>query len=340
MTTHPPDLDSLSRALAALGAETSTQRSVKRIVPWIISAAVHTGIIMLALAITYTVRHLPAKDESVLIVADFNALNYAPVVGSNDARTEVAGPMVKDLATPLPTGEQVTDRLRASEGLPNIDVSAALGHSGISDGGVAALSQFAPKAGPISATFAGVTGSNARKIVYAIDASGSMISSFQIVIDELSRSLANLSPQQSFAVIFFQETRAIETPPAGRFVPATAEERSRVLKWINANVVPAGGTNPLVAIEKALAIKPDVVFLLSQDITGYGQFEVDQQDLLSLLDKLNPRDSETGRRKTQINCIQFLDADPLDTMPAIAREHGGPNGYKFLSRKELGLGSP
>ena len=113
-----------------------------------------------------------------------------------------------------------------------------------------------------------------------------------------------------------------------------------MLKWINANVIPAGGTNPVVAIEKALAIKPDVVFLLSQDITGYGQFEVDQQDLLDLLDKLNPRDSETGRRKTQINCIQFLDADPLDTMPAIAREHGGPSGYKFLSRKELGLSSP
>ena len=65
-------------------------------------------------------------------------------------------------------------------------------------------------------------------------------------------------------------------------------------------------------------------------------------DLLNLLDKLNPLDPDTNRRAAQINCIQFLDADPLDTMKKIAQAHGGRGGgaFKFLTRKDLGLGGP
>jgi len=48
-------------------------------------------------------------------------------------------------------------------------------------------------------------------------------------------------------------------------------------------------------------------------------------------------DRLTGERRTQINCIQFLDPDPLDTLRRIAEAHGGPGGYKFLGRGELGL---
>ena len=188
-------------------------------------------------------------------------------------------------------------------------------------------------------SFAGAKGSNAKKIVYAIDASGSMIAHIQTVIDELARSLANLSPQQSFAVIFFQGNSVMEVPPQGRLVPAEPAAQQRALAWMREHVIPRGGTTPLAAIERALKLKPDVVFLLSQNITGYGQFEIDQRDLLATLDKLNPADA-SGRRAVQINCIQFLDADPLDTMKLIAQQHGSPDGYKFLSRSELRIAGP
>lgn len=334
------NLDHFTRALSSFGAETHAARRVRRVAPWIVSAGFHGLAIMLALAITYSVANLPerADEDAPIVVADFNALNYAPVVGSDDPQTKATGPLVRDLAPAAPIGDDVSALLRSTDATPSIDVAAALGHSGDAAAS-AALGRFAPAAGQVSASFAGVTGSNARKIVYCIDASGSMISSFQIVLDELGRSLANLSPRQSFAVIFFQEDKAIETPPAGKLVAAGVEERTKAQKWIAANVVPAGGTNPLVAIEKALDLKPDVIFLLSQDITGYGQFELDQKDLLERLDQRNPRDPKTGRRPVQINCIQFLDPDPLGTMDTIAREHGGPGGYKFLSRKDLGLDS-
>lgn len=334
-----PELERLARELAALGAETSSERRVKRIVPWVISLAIHFAIVLLALFITWTVTNLPKKDESVLIVADFNALTYEPVASTGSPQAQQPDGVAKDMAQPAAVDTIIRDQMKDT----GVDPLAALANEGLAGGagdvGAAALARFAPQGGSNTASFAGISsGSNARKIVYVIDASGSMIAYLQIVLDELARSLQNLSPQQSFSVVFFQGNNAIEVPPAGKLIPATADERNRALKWINANVVPKEGTNPLVAIEKALTLKPDVIFLLSQDITGYGQFEVDQQELMTVLDKLNPIDPKSHRRSTQINCIQFLDADPLDTMAQIAKEHGGPNGYKFLSRKELGLG--
>jgi hypothetical protein len=329
-------MDRLARELAALGAETRTERRVKRIVPWVASLVIHLGMATLAVFITWTVSNLPKKDDAVLIVADFNALNYEPVAGMESAPGQPAGPVVRDMAPPLPVAQHINDQLNAPDDQPLKDVAAALGYA--DESGVSALSRFAPRPGQNAAIFAGASGSNARRIVYVIDASGSMIAYLQIVVDELARSLENLSSRQSFGVVFFQADAAIQVPPAGELLPATADEKVRALKWIDANIVPAGGTNPVVAIDKALALKPNVIFLLSQDITGYGQFEVDQQDLLTMLDQRNPREAQTGRRAVQINCIQFLDHDPLETMAKIAKEHGGPNGYKFLTRKELGLG--
>lgn len=329
-------IDRLAAQLARMGAETARERKVKRVVPWVISLLLHVGVGVLALLITWTVSQLPKKDESVLIVADFNAMNYEPVAGFDSPTTEVTGPSVRENVTPAPTNDQLSAQLLSATGDPLAEFTD-LGSLMKPLAGGSALNQFAPKAGANAATFAGVRGSNARRIVYAIDASGSMVAHLQLVVQELDRSLQGLSPQQSFSVIFFQGMEAVELPPAGGLLPATAEERGKALRWIAGNVVPAGGTNPLVAIEKALALKPDVIFLLSQNITGYGQFEVDQRELMALLEGLNPK-AANGRRMTQINCIQFVEEDPLGTMRKIAEEHGGPNGYKFLDRAELGLG--
>ena len=128
--------------------------------------------------------------------------------------------------------------------------------------------------------------------------------------------------------------------PPNRLAPATPEARARTLAWIDDHVIPAGRSNPLAALETGLRLKPDVIFLLSENITGSGEFEIDQEDLLDLLDALNPIVGGTGRRRAQINCVQFLDPDPLDTLRRIAERHGGPNGYRFLSRAELGLAAP
>ena len=82
----------------------------------------------------------------------------------------------------------------------------------------------------------------------------------------------------------------------------------------------------------------NVIFIVSTDITGSGEFEIDKRDLLATLDSLNPM-RNSGTRAVRIRCIQLLDPDPLGTLEAIATEHGGKEGYAFIGRGQIGLDS-
>ena len=78
--------------------------------------------------------------------------------------------------------------------------------------------------------------------------------------------------------------------------------------------------------------------LVSTDITGSGEFEIDTDELLAEIDQLNPR-NRNGQRPVRIRCLQLLDPDPLGTLKRIAEEHGGPGGYAFIDRNQIGLDS-
>ena len=325
--SEPAQTESIERlagALASLGAETETERAVKRIAPWVVSVAIHAAVVALGFMVTWTVVRLGDQEQPV-IVADFDAPTYEPVAALDR----------EDLETEALETEWLQEVPRPEALKMEVDplqlISQADSRSTPTD--------FAPPLPRGSATFAGLMSSNARRIVYVIDASGSMIRSMHIVIEELARALDGLSAEQSFAVIFFRGDEAVMVPPR-RLVDATPDAKIQALTWINETIVPGGRTNPVAAIEAALRLESDAIFLLSDNITGSGQFEIDQQDLLELLDQLNPVATETGRRSTVINCIQFLYPDPLETLKKIAAQHGGPKGYKFLDARELGIAGP
>jgi len=268
-----------------------------------------------------------------LIIADFNALAYEPLARLNAESAEAREEIVQDRLEPDEPEDRIEDQLDLE-----IDPISLISDSA-SD---SAMAKFTPDPARATASFVGLSTTNARKIVYVIDASGSMMRALPIVIEELARSLDGLSSRQSFSVIFFQRNEALIVPPAGRLTPGTADEKARVLSWIRAsnNVIPEGRSNPIEAIKEALRLRPDVIFLLSENITGSGEFEIDQAELLSLLDRLNPIHRASGRRMTQINCVQFLYPDSLETLKKIAEIHGGEKGYKFLDSEELGLKAP
>ncbi len=309
--------------------EPETHQPLSRIVPWVVSAGLHAGLIGLAFLVTWSVVRLTDDEDPVLITAEFDALTYDPL-STPEARPLPVPEPSQAPSIPVESLEQILREQLAQLDVPAISVDAGAAMP-------VGAADFAASPTANAATFVGMTTTNARRIVYVIDASGSMIRSLQIVIRELARSLGTLSPRQGFAVIFFQRNQAVSVPPANRLTPATPQARDRALDWIDDHVIPAGRSNPLAALERGLNLRPDVLFLLSENITGSGEFEIDQADLLSLLDELNPIDRKTGRRVSQINCVQFLDPDPLDTLRRIAERHGGPDGYRFLSRAELGM---
>ncbi|MHC4413887.1 MAG: vWA domain-containing protein [Planctomycetota bacterium] len=319
-----------SRAAAA--GESDTERAVRHVAPWVASVGLHAGVVALGFLVTWTVMSLAEDREPVRVTADFHNLSYDPLVTLN-ADVEPIDELEPPETTAIePLEQALSEQLADLEAAPLSLVPEAPAPP--------AMVGFAPPVPHDSATFVGLTTTQARRIVYVIDASGSMIRSLQIVLEELARSLDALTGQQSFGVIFFQHNDAVVVPPTNRLVAASSEAKLEALEWIDENVIPAGRSNPLEAIERALGLEPQVIFLLSENITGSGQFEIDQAELLELLEQLNPTDSETGRRATQINCVQFLYPDPLDTLRKIAERHGGPKGYKFLDAAELGIVAP
>ncbi|HRQ75771.1 MAG TPA: hypothetical protein PK098_07615 [Phycisphaerales bacterium] len=337
MTEHQRDNSAstpLIAPLGELGAESSAERSAKRIVPWLGSALLHAALVLAGFFITWSAARTPEAERPPVIVADFTAPAYDPVVPPN-----------------LPVGETLEESPPIEIDVPVLDqnIEAAIAEISLDASSLSSDSaplptgsDFAPPAARGSVSFLGLSTSNARRIVYVIDASGSMIAYLQIILQELGRSLESLTPQQSFGIVFFQRSEALVVPPPRRLMPATPDAKSAAMRWIDANVIPAGRSNPVAAFEAAMRLNPDVIFLLSDRIRGSGIYEIDQDELMAQLERLNPKDRVTGQRRTQINAIQFLDPDPLGTLELIARQHGGAEGrgYRFISRAELGLAEP
>ncbi len=108
----------------------------------------------------------------------------------------------------------------------------------------------------------------ADRVVYVVDFSGSIIVAVDDLKRELVRSVSRLAPGQLFDVIIFYSTGAgqDESLRTESFRPQLepADERTRraFFHWL-ADRVPRGRTEPLDAIQHALALGPDAIFFLS-----------------------------------------------------------------------------
>jgi len=145
----------------------------------------------------------------------------------------------------------------------------------------------------------------------------------------------NLSDAQSFTIIFFTGEKPLEAFRPG-LKSATSDNKANVFRWLEeGHVVPQGKASPIQAIKQALSYKPQLIFLLSDNITGQGRYEISQKQLLTEVQKSN-------KSKTKINTIQFLYPDSLGkikgmrpTLEMISLQSGGL--YKFVSGRELGI---
>jgi hypothetical protein len=112
-----------------------------------------------------------------------------------------------------------------------------------------------------------------RRVVYLVDASGSMLdrfaardpqdprSRYEAAVQEVRRSLAALSPDSAFDIIFFADrTLALSPTP----LPPTPEARSRADAFlIRMPDGIGGGTDLLGGLTAAWKLNPDAVFLLT-----------------------------------------------------------------------------
>lgn len=173
--------------------------------------------------------------------------------------------------------------------------------------------------------FAGVWQLRARGnlFVYVIDFSGSIIPVENALRRELKRSIGQLKPHQSFNVILFyggldrssRRTRSIAHSFTPKLQKASAGAKRKFFNWIEARR-PQGASDPLPAIRRALAMRPDAIFVFSDGLFDDPQSEqqIDEANLAGtqihclafdelLLDDYSdtPRLSEGGRRLQRLS---------------------------------------
>ncbi len=295
--------------------------------PWGTSLLFHAGLVLLAIFLVWvTIEPIDKQEPPIIPDVAFSPTPDTPL------QTREPKPTI----TPRP---RITNRnIRQTTAPLNTQVDARIpliGAIGPASGKPTPFGTTPRTGPPNTATFVGTSG-NADRLVYLIDASGSLLDSMPFVINEIKQSIKQLSDSQKFTVIFFQGQEAIEISPPG-LKKATPQNKQLVINWLDmdsGNVVPKGRANPVKAIAAALRHHPQLIFLLSDNITGQGQYEVNQQRLLAQIKKANTAN-------TKINTIQFLYPDPLTkaglkpTMELISLNSGGK--YKFVDGRELGI---
>jgi uncharacterized protein with von Willebrand factor type A (vWA) domain len=176
------------------------------------------------------------------------------------------------------------------------------------------LARLQPAA-PVTKFFA--SGGNAYTIVYLVDRSGSMIDTIEPLKREIKRSIGELQPMQKFHVIFFSSGEPVEGP-AKELIWATDRNKKQNFDFID-KVEARGQTDPRWAMQRALQLKPDLVYLLTD-----GVFANDIADKLIEWAKLH---------KVKVNTIAYVMESGGSVLRRIAEETGGV--YRFVSEEQL-----
>lgn len=184
-----------------------------------------------------------------------------------------------------------------------------------------------------------------RKMVFVLDASGSMTGVLPIAVNELKRSIDKLTPNHHFTVICYSgrgvyELHGLEPELAWGPQPATPAYQAKAGYWLNLrnHRFKTGGSGKryaAAALEAALNYQPEMIFWLSDGLGGGGlgaaRFEVDTGGLLGIIQ----RQRDAGGRGVRINMIQFGGAVPhtgsgyQSPMQRIADQTGG--SFKYVS---------
>ena len=248
---------------------------------WAISLATHS---ILLIAILLLLQR-PARqtgdepDRNVGIVLKQVADNQESFEGAESFEASESDASLQQDFDPLPEKLPeaiVADALPAlpaigagvleSEGLPS---ATRLG--GIQSGGSRGLSG--------NEAYVRVFGSEGvgSKFVYLFDRSSSMSGGpLATAKHELLASLESLESTHQFQVIFFNhDLRIFDITGGQQRVPfATEENKMRAAKWLR-TVSADGGTDRLPALKRALALRPDFIFFLTDADNPMTAYDMD-----------------------------------------------------------------
>lgn len=170
------------------------------------------------------------------------------------------------------------------------------------------------------------------RLVFLVDASGSLVDTLPQMIGWLNEALDNLETKEQFAIIFFKQGRAIEVPPAGIRPMTGAYRRALEREWLAPNavpVLPAGRSDPTQAIELALSYNPSDIYLLSDESFAKSTGDMSPDQAVANVIKV------LGETKVRVHGVQFFyqDQDQAGPLQLLAAAYNGT--YEFVAEARL-----
>ncbi|XZE32530.1 vWA domain-containing protein [Pirellulaceae bacterium SH501] len=168
--------------------------------------------------------------------------------------------------------------------------------------------------------------------VYIVDCSPSMRrdNAFDFAKQEITRSLKSMKPTQRFSILFFgKEVERLEFSPGmpEEFpVPATPENVDKALRWMARCSIQKEGLPPNDALDLAIQMQPDGVFLLFD-----GDTRVDVPKHLGQSNRSTDILTE-GEPRVPIHVVHFFLEEFAPSMQRVAAENLGT--YRFIPRPE------
>jgi hypothetical protein len=332
---------------------------VQNVLPFLTSLLLHATIIvvgLLTLRVYQTVVNNPNREQ--IIIPDAAIVTDGTPGGI--PHPGLGGDPTKDAAQALdpdvPKESRGLTEKRGLTALPQMlggggDAEAAIGVPigqgpgsllgkgealGPGGGGGGDLAPFgAPGGGGgigIKSRFIG-SGGNARRVVFVCDASGSMLTIFDNLKSQISLSVSQLAPIQAFNIVFFREQTFLAVDK-NNLLMAIADNKRKAYEFLE-TMSPRASSNPLPAIEFALRLKPDLIYLLTDGDFGGLTGEVTNDDVVRFCKQ------RTADGKTKINTIAYLpeqsataqEKEFVKALQAIARDSGGI--FRFVNDDDL-----
>jgi hypothetical protein len=302
------------------------RRTMGVMAPWATSFLCHLGVVVLALLLVWMVYE-PDPDRDIPIGVHDTTVKVLNLDSSTESKSlEDSGVE----AAVEPTAPQEEDIPTPPSDLTNADIGAAPARrAGSPFMGLPVSGGHGTGLFGIGSGSGGPCCGEGDKIIFLIDASGSLVESMPYVLQELKRSIQNLPSGKQFNVIFFEGGKAKEVPAPQRGWKTSAPNTCRqVADWLDSgHITPRGRTDPRLAIQLALNYQPQVLVILSDNITGAGRHEINRAQLLDFFE------SAAGP-KPVVHTIQFITPDRTGTLQELATRFGG--SHKFIDENDLG----
>jgi hypothetical protein len=297
----------------------------RQIPAWLLSLVLHTGIFLVLLVAVSNVPHGGSETENraggiVLVDLQSEATEY---LSEGDVREINAASSAEQSPPPTLVADNLPPDLPGMEasnvpitGVGKELVDSLPGADQLIEGDSASLRL----GGKVTTEVFGIKGTG-QKFVYVFDRSKSMegygsrplLAARQALI----QSLQSLGEKHQFQILFYNEDVTIFKPDQGQLHLATEEMKKAAIQFVN-SVRGDGGTDHINAIKKALLLRPDVIFFLTDAEGGFSR------DELRELSQLN-------RSAAVINAIEFGEARGRDrSMEVLTRENGGQYLFKDI----------